>query len=61
LQELQINHILPKEMLSHPGEVDVIKHDLTHNLAAIFPEVYDEIGHAFDGQYVTSLQLPIGV
>jgi hypothetical protein len=36
--------------MNNPFENDIVKRDLTRNLAALFPEIYDEVAQAFEGR-----------
>jgi hypothetical protein len=43
-------------ILDNPVEIDTVKRDLTRNLGVLFPEVYDEIQQAFNGQILFRVQ-----
>jgi hypothetical protein len=45
--------VIPEKMLGESSHIDIVKRDLTRNLTVLFPEIYDEIELAFEGQSST--------
>jgi hypothetical protein len=50
VQFVEAEHIFGKEIVENPLHIDLIKRDLTRSLGILFPDVYDEITSAFNGQ-----------
>jgi hypothetical protein len=47
---MAFDHLGQKALFDDAYHIDVVRRDLTRNLVALFPEIYEEIVEAFKGE-----------